>query len=520
MRILLINPFYPFSEHPTPPLGLMYLAGSLESAGHEVRILDLLATPESYSPLYEQLENFHPRVVGTTAVTMNFSTAADILRDCKRIDPEIITVIGGPHVTFTHEDTLSNHPYIDLIALGEGEETLAELVSALELKQDINSIAGLALRHNGDIIYTGKRPLIKDLNSLPLPSHSLIPVSKYRALQTAFPILSGRGCPGKCIFCVGQKMIGAQGRFRRADLVVEEIERILALGFNQINFADDLFTYRKNHVQSVCREIRQKKLDFSWSAFARVDTVDEWILDEMRSAGCSFLCFGVESANEDILKRIKKRIKLDQVEKAIKLCRIKGIEAFASFILGLPGETQASIEQTVRFAEKLETYYGFHLLTPFPGTEVREYATEYGLTILTNDWSQYDADSMIVQGNDISQKDISGVLENYNNRVDGYICYLETTSPLSGIHLKEREKLEKTQSKRFVWELLLSNMIDRVETQAETQDYKQHLDQLITKLQAKLQYSGEYIQSHIEKLVAQKLIKTRISGERVRWVWS
>ena len=244
---------------------------------------------------------------------------------------------------------------------------------------------------------TEQRQFIEDLDTLPLPARHLLPLSRYQALGYPISIITSRGCPYSCIFCQGRRMVGSEGPPASASLVVDEIEQILSYGINRINVADDLFASDTGKVKEVCDEIQRRGLSFTWSAFARVNTVDRETLQMMRETGCDSVSFGVESGNPEMLKRVRKQITLDQVRKAVRLCNEAGMLAHTSFVVGLPGETPETLEETKRFASSLGSLYGYHFLAPFPGTTVREEVDQYDLEILTDDWSRYDANSAIVR---------------------------------------------------------------------------------------------------------------------------
>ena len=374
MRVLLINPFYPISETPSPPLGLAYLASALSKAGVEVRILDLVVYPYSQSMLQTLIEDFRPQVAGITAVTMTFDNAIRVIEDIKHIDPHILTIMGGPHVSFCARETLRVCPQLDVIALGEGERTIVELVRAAINGRAWAGVNGIAYRKGTEICFTEKRKPIEKLDDLPVPDRSLLPLGRYRALGMPISLTTSRGCPYKCIFCAGRKMVGEKVRYHSAERVATELQYLADLKFHQINIADDLFTANQNHCLSVCDEILKRNIKINWTAFARVDTVSEKLLLKMKAAGCTAVSFGIESANPAILKTIKKGISVQQAQDAVRQCLRVGISPYASFILGLPGETPETIVETKAFAADLQQEglaYGFHILAPFPGTEVR-----------------------------------------------------------------------------------------------------------------------------------------------------
>jgi radical SAM superfamily enzyme YgiQ (UPF0313 family) len=241
MRVLLINPFYPISETPSPPLGLAYLGAALEQAGVQVKVLDYVVYPYRRDALESVLKEFKPHVAGATAVSMTFDHAKQILRDVKTIDPQILT--------------------LDVVVLGEGEATLVELLHAIECARNFDTVSGIAYRLGSKIRTTPKRKRIKNLDALPSPARYLLPLGRYRALGMPMSITTSRGCPYQCIFCVGRKMVGARVRYHSADRVAAELQTLANLRFHQINIADDLFTANQNHCLAVCEEILRRNLD-------------------------------------------------------------------------------------------------------------------------------------------------------------------------------------------------------------------------------------------------------------------
>ncbi len=406
MKIALIAPPYPLEEIPSPPLGLTYIAAVCESAGAEVVILDYIVRGYSEAKLKAELKSFDPDMVGTNSVTMNFKQAAGILRTAKQFNPEMITLMGGPHVSFDSENTLILFPEIDIIIKGEGEATLAELLSVIYDQKSWHKVKGIAFRDKGGIITTGPRPFIRDLDSLPRPARHLLPMARYQALGYPVSIITSRGCPNQCIFCLGRRMVGQKVRFRSPELIADEIEELLSMGSSYINIADDLFTASKKRVSALCNEILKRKLDVHWSAFSRVNTIDAETLKLMKSAGCHSVSFGIESGNPEMLKRVKKGITLDQARKASAACRKAGIRGHASFMVGLPGETHETMKDSLRLQKELEIESAYHFLSPFPGTEVREKIADYDLQILTHDWDEYNANKSIVRTSALLPEDM------------------------------------------------------------------------------------------------------------------
>lgn len=515
MRTLLINTPYPSSECPTIPLGLAYIAAVLEKEGVEVQVQDFLVTKYSKEKLEEKVIDFAPEIVGITSVTMNYPIASRILRDCKEIDGNIITVIGGPHVSFWTEEALRDAPWIDIVVRGEGEYTMLEIVRGKCLPE----IEGIAFSENGEIVLTRPRQWIENLDELPFPARHLFPLSRYRAVSGECGLITSRGCPFHCIFCVGYKMMGRKGRFRNPELVVDEVEEILEYGFKTINVADDLFTLNHQHLHAFCDEVTARKLKFSWTAFSRVDTVNPELLGRMKEVGCSFICYGVESGNQKILDIVRKKITLEKIKEAVKLSKDAGIKNLASFIIGLPGETKETLKETVNFAKGLGTYYAFHLLAPFPGTEVRERAEKYGLRILTDDWLKYNANEAIAETEGVVAEELNEVDRNYKGDVSYYTGYLEGLERGGKLDSAEWEDLEQVKvgrSGEIVYKLLHGDIIENLGSMETKGDV---VAELVARVSKEITYPLHYLRPVLENMVSQGILKYELHQRKVTWRW-
>ncbi|MCP4694902.1 MAG: B12-binding domain-containing radical SAM protein [Desulfobacterales bacterium] len=464
MRVLLINPHYPISETPSPPLGLAYLAGALEAAGAEVEILDFVVYPYSPAALESALKRFGPRMVGVTAVTMTIHNAMEVVEEVKRIDPDIRTVMGGPHVTFCARETMTLHPRLDFIVRGEGESALVALVRALEKGEDGRGIPGVAHRDGAEIIDAGHCRASVDMDALPAPARDLIPLGRYRALGMPVSMTASRGCPFNCIFCVGKKMLGARSRRRDPGAVVDELAGLARLNFHQINMADDLFTANPTHCLAVCDEILRRGLQVGWTAFARVDTVSFEILSRMKDAGCHTVSFGVESGNPEMLKRIKKGITRSQVVDAVKICKDAGVDPHASFILGLPGETPDTMAETIAFGERLKEMgvsHGFHVLAPFPGTEIRENPERYDLKILTDDWSLYHANRAVAETAAVNREMLDDVVIGFEKKFDAWLGRLARRRRSGEADETEAWPLTRLEHTVYMYDLMMAERIEK-----------------------------------------------------------
>lgn len=523
MRIAVIAPPYPLEEMPSPPLGVTYVAAAFEAAGAEVKIFDYIVSAYTKENLEKQLKSFKPDAVGATSVTMNFYDARQILFDVKNYNPEIITMMGGPHVSFTAEETLKQYPEIDLIVIGEGEDTIAELTPVIRQKDKWHNIRGIAYRNGNEIVMTGKRDFITDIDRIPLPARRLLPISRYRALGFPVSLITGRGCPYSCIFCLGRKMVGSKVRKRNPHLVLDEIEQIIHYGFDRINIADDLFTTDKERVKEICTGIKERSLKFPWSAFARVDTVSQEVFDLMAEAGCDSVSFGVETGNPEMLKRIKKGIKLEQVYAAVKMCQQAGMIAHASFIIGLPGETRDTLQETEKFAKSTRALYGYHFLAPFPGTTVREKIQDYDLEILTDNWNRYDANDAIVKTSSLLPQEMREFGASYDEEMkDDWNKTLRRYQEGKG-SLEDKMQVEGHWRMKLTYQILKNDIIEKcgfIEPALFRGSKDSALQELCRRIKENTNADSKVVDDTIRDFAGRNYLRADMSDKGCQWSWS
>ncbi len=404
MKILLINP--PIeniieSDMPKelesgmdflPPLGLMYIAAYTQShSANEVKILDCPLEKITYPKLEEKIKEENPDVVGITAMTFTLIDVIKVAKTAKKVNANIKIVLGGPHVNIYPAETLENKE-IDFIVLGEGEKPFVDLLANIEDREKLKEIAGLAFRHNNEIINTGCRELVNDLDVLPPPARKLTPYKKYFSIiakkNPTTTMFTSRGCPYQCIFC-DRPHLGKVFRARSAENVVKELEEIKNLGINEVFIYDDTFTIDRQRVVDICNLIIKKGIKISWDVRARVNTVDEELLTLMKKAGCERIHYGVEAGTEKILKVLRKGITIPMVKQAFHLTKKAGIETAAYFMIGAPTETMADIKETIRLAKELfPDYVHFTVLTPFPATDLYFQGLNQGI-IKTDYWREF-----------------------------------------------------------------------------------------------------------------------------------
>jgi len=390
----------------TPPLNLMYLASSLEEKSYSVKIIDDDLLQKGYENVSKQAEKLNPQLVGVTATTSTIKSALKYLELIKNILPESLTVIGGPHTTFMPYETLKNSDNLDVVVIGEGEETMVDLADhATQNIEDINDVNGIVYRDlkDGNLRTTEKRPLIKDLDKLPFPARHLVPFDSYGVSQEQTGgIITSRGCVYNCNYCSSSLIMGKKFRSRSPGNVVDEIEELIdTYHINDIGFMDDTFMLNKKRASDIADEIKARDLDLTFVASSRVDRVDKSLLENLKSSGLKTIYYGVESGSQRILDLMKKGITLKNVEDAVKMAKDVNLEVLTSFILGYPGETEEDMNTTIDFSTKLDSdYCQYSILTPFPGTPIYKDLIEKNL-IDNEDWDRYTVLKPILKYNEL-----------------------------------------------------------------------------------------------------------------------
>jgi anaerobic magnesium-protoporphyrin IX monomethyl ester cyclase len=525
MRVLLLSTPHPLEESPLPPLSLTYLASVLIQEGIEVKILDFLVTRYHPKKLRQELEEYRPQLVGATCVTLNYPIARRMLKVCKAFDPHIFTVIGGPHVTFAQEETLLRSPWIDAVVLGEGEKTLVELVRTMEGDKDIHQVPGIAFADGGVAVKTPPQARIENLDQLPLPARELLPMARYRALGTPCTVITSRGCPFSCTFCSGRRMFGPKVRFRSPGFVVDEIERLQRdFGLAKINIVDDTFTVNHKHAQAVCEEMLRRNLKTKWSVFARVDTISEDLAQLMKQAGCEWMLFGVESADEEILKTIRKGFTIDEVRSAVKVATEAGINVFNSFIFGLPGESWDTALKSLAFGDELYhkygAKYGFHMLAPLPGTELYEKAKDYGIRILSRNWARYNANEPITETATMSREMVKEAMAIYDRGIED--AWDNIKSQAKDGDAQSAEIIEGKERNEFVWALLQGDIIEKIGRMSSTVTLNpgNAESELARRVSHKLGVDMDAAGRWLGELIARRVLQPESKGNGLRWQWS
>jgi anaerobic magnesium-protoporphyrin IX monomethyl ester cyclase len=390
MRVLLVNPpssgVYATFGIAIPPMGLLYIAASLEEAGHTVAVKDLQIQPAGLSAA----ELKSADVVGITSDTTRIEKALEIARRAAALGKPV--VMGGPHPQFMAEEILATG-HVRFIVQGEGELTFPQLLGALERKDDPASVAGIIFRDGaGTVSNPAAAP--PDPERLPFPARHLVDLSRYPATlagRPMTPVVTSRGCPGGCSFCSSSSFFGPGWRSRSPESVLAELDEVYHIyGFRAVAFVDDNFTLSPARVMAISDGIRTRGLDLKWWNFSRVDTIvrNPEMVGAMAAAGSTMVYLGIETVDDATLSILGKKGTAAEAAKAVELLQGNGIEAYGSYILGNLNERRSDVERTIEAAVRLDTNVAqFSILTPYPGTALYEELKE---RIFIRRWKFYD----------------------------------------------------------------------------------------------------------------------------------
>lgn len=409
--------FYAGQRAIDPPLGMMALVSYLRRDEKSVRLIDCNLEFEDTDEEFEAFMESHilPRyakikVIGLNTTTPTINAAFRIAQVCKRLYPEAILILGGAHASFVPDESL-DRDYIDCVCIGEGEETLTEVVSG----KDFAEIDGLAYKvvKNGSCEFVKNKPRGRrvNLDDLPLPAYDLIDTSKYRPIIGNFKTLpamiltTSRGCPWSCNFC--RRPVGKMWSYRSPQSLYEEMRHLSEkYGIRDITFMDDVFTVSKKRVFELCELLIQNPLNVRWNCFARVDIVSAAMLKKMKQAGCWGIMYGVENFDQKVLDGINKGLDVSQIFDAVSWAKDAGLEIRICMMVGNPGDTEEIINANIRLVKKLNPdTISVAILTPFPGHGIYNEIRDKNL-IMTYDWDLYFGSTPIVKLEHLSPDDI------------------------------------------------------------------------------------------------------------------
>lgn len=357
-----------------PPLPLLYVATVLRREGFPTDVLDAQAEGLSLGDVEARITEYD--VVFLISATMSYQEDADILKILKEKNPRLKTIVFGAHPTFLPYAALARDS-VDVIVRKEAEFVIRDLVRAMSRGgEQWKSIAGIGYRQDGRDILNPDYPYIENLDELPIPDRDFLPkkvdyynpIVRNDAWTTA---LSSRGCPSRCTFCTSPAYYGPRYRARSAQNVFEEMQYLQKMGFREIFFRDEVFTLDKKRVFDICDRVREAGLKMEWICSVKASTASYEMLKSMKEAGCHMIRVGVESGVQEILNRVQKDVRLEQIEAAFRWSRELKLDTHAHMMLGMPGETEETIRQTFAFIRKIKpSTITYGIMTPYPGTEI------------------------------------------------------------------------------------------------------------------------------------------------------
>lgn len=361
---------------PLPPTDLMYLAAVAEKLGLDAKIQDY----SQGGNFEEDLKEFQPDYLVVNIATPTLEHDLEAVKKAKEICPNIVTIAKGAAFLTLADKIIKEHDELDFGILGEAEDTLSEI---LQDKQPAD-ILGIYYKENGDIKFTGKRPFIEDLDRIPFPARHLVDNTIYRRPdnnKVQATIKVSRGCPFHCFFCLATPVSGAKVRRRSVENIVAEIrECVEKYNIKNFLFWSDIFNIDREWTIDLCNEIIKSDLKITWSANTRADTADLEMAKLMYKSGCRLVSVGVESGSQYMLEKMGKKITLDDVRRTVKIFKKAKIRIYNYFVIGLPWETEETIEDTIKFAIELNSdFISFYTATPLPGSRFYEYALEHNL---------------------------------------------------------------------------------------------------------------------------------------------
>ena len=356
---------------PLPPTDLMYLASIAENCGFEAIIRDY-----SQGGNFEaDLKEFQPNYLVANIATPTFKSDMMAVQLAKEIVPSICTIVkGAPFLTY-NTNTIYENPFIDYVIIGEAELTLKDILDGVP----DNEILGICYRENFQPVKTEKRPFNENLDALPFPARHLVDNSIYRRpdngkVQAVIKV--ARGCPFHCFFCLATPVSGTKVRTRSPENIVAELkECVEKYNIKNFLFWSDIFNFNREWTLELCQKIIESGLKITWSSNTRADTMDDEMAKMMYKSGCRLVSIGVESGSQKMLDNIGKKITLDDIRNTVKILKKNKIKIYNYFVIGLPWETEETVEETIKFAIELDSnFISFYTATPLPGTKYFAYA--------------------------------------------------------------------------------------------------------------------------------------------------
>lgn len=391
MKIILVFPTIIKSDYGlprTPPLGISYLGTVLEKAGHKVKLIDLRLPNYKNEYFLKILKSFKPDIVGVSATSYGYLGGKEVFALTKNHSPKTLTILGGPHAAVGGMVAIKDNN-LDMFAIGEGEDLIIELMDALKKKKNLKDIKGLTYKDKkGKVHVNPPRLTTSDLSKLPFPKLNFFPLEEYKAAGVlTLPIMTSRGCPYGCIYCVSYKTQGKMFRGRSSQNVVDEIESLMKK-FNVDHFTilDDNFAFDKKRAIEICHEIVKRGLKIKWQCDQgiRADRTDYEVYKAMKESGCMLVALGVENPDPDVLKKMNKGETIEEIKKSIRAAKKANLVVKAFFIIGCPGDNLKLVKKSIEFFKKMDIDLPrYSMMTAYPGSALWVWAEKNG-RFLTN----------------------------------------------------------------------------------------------------------------------------------------
>ncbi len=421
MRVLLVDPpheIFKFFRGRMPAPSLTALSAYIEN-DFEVRVVDCTVQERPWAALEEAVREFRPQVVGITAISTSYIyDAMNASYLVKLVDPSVITVGGGVHMSLMPEETLEKCPSLDYIVMGEGEVTLMELLKAVEAgRGDFSGIAGLAYREDGGVHIGERREFIPDLDTLPLPGYRHFPMDRYMmpslgmATHNSIVLTTARGCEGICNYCSEARLWRSTWRPKSPAKVLDEME-MLYRDYNKYSFmfGDNSFNWRRERVDGFIRELERRALPVHFWFQTRAEHIlrDADLLPRLKKLGLYMISMGVETPSEAALVNYRKRQTAETSLAAMKLIKKNGLLLITNIMFGDIDDTEETLQQTIDFARPYSDHFAICLTTPLPGTEYYRRAKEQG-RIKVWDYSRYDMLNPVMDTRTLSVEKIAEI---------------------------------------------------------------------------------------------------------------
>jgi len=396
MKILFVAPPLPKANTTAQPLGFGYIASVLRAHGFtDVAILDACSLMMSVEETIQTIKEHAPEVLGLTTMTVTVNNALKIAAAARRLLPGVKIAVGGVHATVCPDWVIAD-PNVDVVVRNEGEYSFLEVVRRWAAGESLTGVPGTTIRMDGEVIHHEQAPRIRNLDELPFPARDLMPMHIYKAnlafpphIRTRTTLYSARGCPYDCAFCSTAAVWGSHFcAMRSASNILDEIEEVIdRFGVYGFEFVDELSTLRKERLAELCQGIHDRGLHkVRWVCSSTVRQMDYETARMMKEAGCSMAYMGVESGSPEILKTLNKQISVDQIVEAFAAARKARLRTSACFMIGAPGETAATVDQTIALARRIRAErLTLNVVTPYPGTEFYEKYVDKSVEL---DWDQ------------------------------------------------------------------------------------------------------------------------------------